>query len=147
MTINRKHLTVIEVWTVFWQFGSVPPPPIPVALRYDPATDPYAVQVIFRGPWDDGTDDEPAWSFARELLHQGLSEPAGLGDVRLWPWAAHGGFIALSFSSPDGSALFEVPRGVLERFLARSYNLVERGRESSFLDVDGALARLLEATP
>src|SRR3712207_7533550 len=85
-----------------------------------------------------------SWSFARELLVTGLDEPAGIGDVRVWPWATpRGDFVALALSSPDGNALFEVPRSVLVRFLRRTYVVVPRGRESEHLDVDAAVNRLL----
>jgi hypothetical protein len=86
-----------------------------------------------------------SWSFARELLVTGLDEPAGIGDVRVWPsWASpRGDFVALALSSPDGNALFEVPRSILVRFLRRTYVAVPRGRESDHLDVDTAVNRLL----
>ncbi|HZN19339.1 MAG TPA: SsgA family sporulation/cell division regulator [Micromonosporaceae bacterium] len=115
--------------------------PIPVSLRYDPA-DPYAVQVLFHPPLP---GEEPvSWSFARELMATGLVEPAGLGDVRLWPCTSPGrSLVALALSSPDGRALFEVPRSVLVRFLARSYALVPLGHEAEHLDIDGAVHRLL----
>src|SRR5262245_27236123 len=86
--------------------------PVRASLRYDPA-DPYAVQVIFHAESAGG--EAVSWSFARELLVTGLDEPAGIGDVRVWPWATpRGDFVALALSSPDGNALFEVPRSVLE---------------------------------
>ena len=63
---------------------------------------------------------------------------------RVWPWATpRGDFVALALSSPDGNALFEVPRSVLVRFLRRTYVVVPRGRETDHLDVDAALVRLL----
>jgi hypothetical protein len=48
-----------------------------------------------------------------------------------------------ALSSPDGNALFEVPRSVLVRFLRRTYVVVARGRETDHLDVDAAVNRLL----
>jgi hypothetical protein len=64
--------------------------------------------------------------------------------VRVWPWATpRGDFVALALSSPDGNALFEVPRSVLVRFLRRTYVVVPRGRETEYLDVDAAVNRLL----
>src|ERR687888_175865 len=54
------------------------------SLKYDP-TDPYAVHVMFH---PDTSGAEPvSWSFARELLVTGIDEAAGMGDVRVWPWA------------------------------------------------------------
>jgi hypothetical protein len=115
--------------------------PVRASLRYDPA-DPYAVHILFHA---DAAGGEPVgWSFARELLVTGLDEPAGIGDVRVWPWATpRGDFVALALSSPDGNALFEVPRGVLVRFLRRTCVAVPRGREAEQLDVDAAVTKLL----
>ena len=85
-----------------------------------------------------------SWSFSRDLLADGLSEPTGYGDVRIWPWANGGrGTVALALSSPDGYALFEAPRAVVEGFLARSYACVPAGAEESFLDIDSSVANLL----
>lgn len=115
--------------------------PVRASLRYDPA-DPYAVHVLFHAESAGG--EAVSWSFARELLVTGLDEPAGIGDVRVWPWATpRGDFVALALSSPDGNALFEVPRSVLVRFLRRTYVVVPRGREAEHLDVDTAVNRLL----
>nr|WP_231492607.1 SsgA family sporulation/cell division regulator [Glycomyces sp. NRRL B-16210] len=111
------------------------------SLRYDP-DDPYAVCVMFH---PDGTDaDQVAWSFSRELLAKGLEEPTGIGDVRVWPWTTpRGESVALALSSPDGNALFEINRGVVQRFLRRAYSLVPRGRESGYVDMDTTLVKLL----
>lgn len=84
---------------------SAAPDPLPVhaRFRYDPA-DPYAVQATFH------TEAEPqtvTWTFARELLATGLDQPAGLGDVQVWPspWATpYGDLIILALCSPDGQA-------------------------------------------
>jgi hypothetical protein len=115
--------------------------PVRASLRFDPE-DPYAVHVLFHA--ESAAGEPVGWSFARELLVTGLDEPAGIGDVRVWPWAnTRGDFVALALSSPDGNALFEVPRSVLVRFLRRTYIAVPRGRESEHLDVDAAINRLL----
>jgi hypothetical protein len=115
--------------------------PVRASLRYDPA-DPYAVHVLFHAESAGG--EAVSWSFARELLMTGLDEPAGMGDVRVWPWNnPRGDFVALALSSPDGNALFEVPRSVLVRFLRRTYVVVPRGKETELLDLDAAVVRLL----
>jgi hypothetical protein len=86
----------------------------------------------------DATDAE--WIFARQLLVQGLDEPAGIGEMRLSPWStSHGDYIALALSRPDGNALFEVPRSVLVRFLRRTYVSFLRGREEADVDAVGKL--------
>jgi hypothetical protein len=114
--------------------------PAPATFRYDPA-DPYAAHLRI---W---TEPEPViWSFARELLLTGLDQPAGIGDVQVWPspgTTLDGQAVAISFSSPDGPMRYEVRRSVVVTFLRRSYALVPRGQESRYQDVDTALARLL----
>ncbi|MGH3712182.1 MAG: SsgA family sporulation/cell division regulator [Micromonosporaceae bacterium] len=119
--------------------------PVRASLRYDPC-DPYAVHVMFH---PDASGAEPvSWSFARELLVTGIDEAAGIGDVRVWPWATpRGEVVALALSSPDGNALFEVQRSVLVRFLRRTFSAVPRGRESEYLDIDVALTKLFQRGP
>lgn len=116
--------------------------PVRASLRYDP-NDPYAVHVLFH---PDASGAEPvSWSFARDLLVAGIDEAAGIGDVRIWPWATpRGEVVALALSSPDGNALFEVQRSVLVRFLRRTFSAVPRGHESEYLDVDTTLLRLFQ---
>ncbi len=118
--------------------------PVRASLRYDPS-DPYAVHVVFHP--DQGGGEPVGWSFARDLLRIGIDEPAGLGDVRVWPWAPRGDRVALALSSPDGNALFEAQRSVLARFLRRTYAAVPVGRESEYLDLDAAVDRLLSPGP
>ncbi|WP_147137137.1 SsgA family sporulation/cell division regulator [Stackebrandtia albiflava] len=111
------------------------------SMRYDQG-DPYAVHVVFHPSNIDA--EQVSWSFARELLATGLVEPAGIGDVRVWPWSTpRGDAIALALSSPDGNALFEISRSLVSRFLRRSYALVPKGKEPETLNVDSAVARLL----
>ena len=74
----------------------------------------------------------------------GLVEPSGIGDVRVWPWSTpRGEAVALALSSPDGNALFEISRGLVARFLKRTYALVPRGKETDSLDVTATVTRLL----
>lgn len=120
--------------------------PVRAGLRYDIA-DPYAVQVRFHtGSTEDA--DSVEWTFARQLLTDGVTGPAGEGDVRVWPSDASGAFgVSLSLSSPSGQALFEVPLRELVDFLTMSYDVVPTGAESDFIDVDDELALLLGAQP
>lgn len=75
--------------------------PVRANLRFDP-TDPYAVHVLFHAESAGG--EAVGWVFARELLVTGLDEPAGIGDVRVWPWATpRGDFVALALSSVNPS--------------------------------------------
>lgn len=104
--------------------------PVAATLIYR-LDDPIALEIIFN-PSDPG--GEPVtWWFARDLLVDGLDHPSGEGDVCVWPWATpRGDYVALAFSSPDGNALFEVPRAVLVRFLRRTYRLFPRRYEDNY---------------
>ena len=120
--------------------------PVRAGLRYDVA-DPYAVQVAFyTGGSPDGEVVE--WTFARQLLTDGVSGPVGEGDVQVWPSTSAGTpVVCLSLSSPSGKALFEVPLQELVGFLGQTYVAVPTGQESEHVDVDAELALLLWAEP
>jgi hypothetical protein len=112
---------------------------LPVTLRYS-AADPLAVQVVF--PPEASLDGaEVTWIFARQLLEEGLRAPAGSGDVHIWPCGRQR--TVLEFHAPQGLALVQFDRAVLQRFLARSYAVVGAGSEAEGLDLDRNLARLL----
>jgi hypothetical protein len=112
--------------------------PVACTLIYDPV-DPYAVRVGFRT----GGSDVVEWTFARQLLSDGVQGPSGEGDVRVWPKDGPGSLlVCLSLCSPSGHALFEVPLPELVEFLTRSYHVVPTGEESSRVDLDVELALL-----
>lgn len=113
--------------------------PVLAGVRYD-AGDPYAVRVAFHT----GAGETVEWTFARQLLTDGVTRPVGDGDVRVWPARSAGArVVCLGLSSPSGQALFEVPLGELVEFLTRTYAAVPTGCESDFVDVDAELALLL----
>ncbi len=117
--------------------------PVSAEYRYDPA-DPYAVHVGFRT----GEDEVVEWTFARQLLADGVTHPVGEGDVQVWPSAEDGDHcVCLSLSSPSGSALFEMPLAGLVEFLTRTYAAVPTGSESDFVDIDAELALLVWSDP
>ena len=120
--------------------------PVRAGLRYDVA-DPYAVQVSFHtGNGSEGEIVE--WTFARQLLTDGVSAPVGEGDVQVWPSASAGlPVVCLSLSSPSGKALFEVPLPELVDFLGQTYAAVPTGSEGEYVDVEAELALLLWAEP
>lgn len=128
--------------------------PVRADLRYD-VTDPYAVSVAFHtgGSGGEPTDvhgDVVEWTFARQLLTDGVAGPVGEGDVQVWPTPPASGspaVICLSLSSPSGRALFEVPLPELVEFLGQTYEAVPTGAESAHVDVDAELALLLWAEP
>ena len=119
--------------------------PVRADVDYD-VTDPYAVSVAFHTGASGG--EVVSWTFARQLLSDGVSVPAGEGDVQVWPSSGDSGaVVCLSLSSPSGRALFEVPLGDLVEFLGRTYEAVPTGTESDHVDVDAELALLLWAEP
>ncbi|MEU1107278.1 SsgA family sporulation/cell division regulator [Streptomyces tibetensis] len=91
------------------------------------ASDPYAVEARFRAE----ESDETVWTFARELLVEGLERRAGQGDVTLWPERTPSGqrrlFIRLS--SPEGTALLSAAAVDVRLFVEAADTLVEYGAE------------------
>jgi len=117
--------------------------PVSAGFRYESA-DPYAVHVGFRT----GGDEVVEWTFARQLLADGVTHPVGEGDVQVWPSSDDGPHaVCLSLCSPSGSALFEIPLGGLVEFLTRTYSAVPTGLESDFVDIDAELALLVWSDP
>lgn len=125
---------------------------VPATLVYE-CTDPFAVRVRFGGRAetadaahpDTGTDEDGVeWMLGRDLLHAGLSHPAGSGDVRLWPARTAVDVLFLELRAPSGHALFELSRSVVAEFLRESERLVPRSTESELLGVDGVLLALLQ---
>ncbi|MGW1076849.1 SsgA family sporulation/cell division regulator [Streptomyces sp. NPDC002537] len=115
--------------------------PVPCRLSYRTA-DPYAVNITFHV-----TSDSPvSWTFARELLMEGLFRPAGHGDVRVWPTTAQGrSVVCMALSSPDGDALLEAPDRAVTAWLERTLRAVAPGSEPERLALDEALRELLGA--
>ncbi|MGI8537486.1 MAG: SsgA family sporulation/cell division regulator [Mycobacteriales bacterium] len=120
--------------------------PVRADLRYD-VSDPYAVQISFYAG-SEAHSDVVRWTFARQLLSQGVAAPSGEGDVQVWPSSNSGSaVVCLSLSSPSGRALFEVPLTDLVQFLGQTYETVPTGGESAHVDIDAELALLLWAEP
>ncbi|MCG8967308.1 MULTISPECIES: SsgA family sporulation/cell division regulator [Streptomyces] len=113
--------------------------PVPARLTYL-ADDPYAVHITFH--IDSGHPVH--WTFARELLVEGVFRPCGHGDVRVWPSKAEGRSVVLmALSSPDGDALLEAPSAQVSAWLERTLRAVPPGSEGAQLGLDDGLARLL----
>lgn len=113
--------------------------PVPVRLYYKD-TDPYAVQFSF-----DVTPDEVVrWTFARELLAQGITAPAGLGDVKITPVGPlQDRSISIELETPDGYARLEGMAAPIKEWLAKTYAAVAAGQESKAVDIDRLLDELL----
>lgn len=116
--------------------------PVRADFRYDPL-DPYAVHVAFHT----GTGEVVDWTFARQLLTDGVTRPTGEGDVQVWPSHGARSIVCLALSSPSGRALFEMPLAELVEFLSRTYAVVPTGAEGDHVDVDAELALLLWSEP
>lgn len=113
--------------------------PVRTTLRYTLAA-PFAVHIDF--PATVSLDDATVtWAFARELLEEGLTAPAGIGDVHLWPCGpAH---TVVELHSPHGMAMVTFDTAALRRFLCRSHAVVEPGDEDLGPALDDVLASLL----
>lgn len=114
---------------------------LPVSLLYE-SVDPYAVTVRFQGP-----EEQVEWVFARELLAAGLEGVDGLGDVQVRAVPADPGgqhaHVIISLASPDGRAELEADPDDLRDFLVQTEQVVPRGGEHAFVDVDAELRELL----
>ncbi|EHR48696.1 sporulation and cell division protein, SsgA [Saccharomonospora marina XMU15] len=117
--------------------------PLLSRLSYS-ASEPFTIALAFRvepGEWVE-------WEFARDLLIAGLSEVAGIGDVRIRPdLSGNRDLLVLELESPDGYAVVELSRVDVLRFIGRTVELVGLGVESDHLDLDGLIADLTTARP
>ncbi|MET9010690.1 SsgA family sporulation/cell division regulator [Streptomyces olivaceoviridis] len=113
--------------------------PVPARLAYR-SDDPYAVHITFHIDSAHPVD----WTFARDLLVEGVFRPCGDGDVRMWPAKADGRAVVLmALSSPDGDALLQAPVPQVSAWLERTLRAVPPGTEGGRLGIDDALDHLL----
>lgn len=141
-TPSRSVSTDLDIDLIVTGGGTVP---VLASMRYD-STDPYAVHIGFCTGDDDS--DVVEWTFARQLLADGVTRPVGEGDVQVGPSPGAGrAVVALSLSSPSGQARFELPLGDLVQFLTRTYTVVPTGTEGEHVDLDAELALLLGGEP
>jgi hypothetical protein len=107
------------------------------SFDYDPA-DPWAVSMTFLGP-----HDRVRWLVGRDLLLQGLTDPAGDGDISLWPSVDDEGraAVVIELRSPQGRLVAQLLTNDLHRFLTRTLAAVPLGSE--VVDVDSMIESLL----
>jgi hypothetical protein len=106
--------------------------------------DPYAVRITFHA----GSDTPITWTFARDLLIEGVFRPCGEGDVRVWPTKADGqSVLCIALISPDGDALLQGPASAVSSWLERTLRVVPPGHELEVLGMDEALDELLTPGP
>jgi len=108
-------------------------------LVFDPA-DPYAVTMHL-----EARSGAVVWTFARELLADGIYQPSGNGDVQIWPCLSSSGeaVIIIELCSPDGTAVLQAPSRAVHGFVARTHDVVPQGEESVHLRLDDMIAQLL----
>jgi len=136
MTMAPDVVTQHVVLELIGPEGSAP---VEAELRYDPV-DPYAVAVVFLAP---GTDME--WVFGRDLMLRGITQPAGDGDVQVFPSLDPDGHaeVGLALRSPSGQALLKAPAREVLDFLARTTRAVWPGTEGDLMSADAAIAAIL----
>lgn len=134
---------VSQVMTVELPSGPENSTTLQAELGYT-AFDPYAATIRFLTG-----ETEVAWTFGRDLLIDGLSEPTGLGDVHLQPCLDPRGHAAVTIelSSPGGVALIQARRNDLREFVEQMTTLVRPGTESQHMNVDATVAAILAANP
>ncbi|KUL54017.1 MULTISPECIES: SsgA family sporulation/cell division regulator [unclassified Streptomyces] len=116
--------------------------PVPARLTYR-TDDPYAVHIVFHI----GSECPVHWTFARELLVEGVFRTCGHGDVRVWPSKVDGrGVVMMALTSPDGEALLEAPASAMSAWLERTLRVVPPGSEGERLGIDSGLTELLAPT-
>lgn len=106
-------------------------------FSFDPR-DPYAVTMRL-----DARSGSVTWTFARDLLAEGIYEPSGDGDVHVWPCLSSTGqaVVIVELSSPDGSALLQTPSREVQAFVSEIYAAVPEGTET--VEMDALVAQLL----
>ncbi|HEU5473923.1 MAG TPA: SsgA family sporulation/cell division regulator [Actinophytocola sp.] len=110
---------------------------LPVRSRWTyRADDPFTIRVAFQTDHDSWVE----WVFARDLLVNGLTGSAGIGDVRLRPKRTEGRtMLQLEIESPEGHALLELERESVQLFLEATVLMVPLGQESNHFDIDGLI--------
>jgi Streptomyces sporulation and cell division protein, SsgA len=117
-----------------WPGGD--PRPVRAHLRWR-STDPYTVQLGFHTR----VAPDVVWVLSRELLAQGLTGEAGMGDVRLQP--APDATVLLQLRPPTGQTWLRIENWVLEEFLESTYRHIPLGSETLGTSLDDEIGALL----
>lgn len=136
---NTEPVTVARSLTMEQIDSAGNAAPMEVEFSYDPR-DPYAVSLSF-------VSAEPPvrWTFGRDLLMEGMYEPAGDGDVHVFPSVERSGVavVLMELVGPEGEALVKARTRELEPFVDDMCALVPPGTESAHLHVDEAIVAIL----
>lgn len=103
-------------------------------LRWEP-DHPYTVSLTLQESHTPTT-----WLLSRELLADGLTRAAGLGQVSIWPGTRDR--VVVRLASPTGLIACAMVRPPVERFLADTAGLVPIGTEADHIDWATELAAL-----
>lgn len=138
---NPPASRVVEAHLTMERYGVPDDGPhwIAVTLSFDPA-DPWAVALSLH------VGLVPVrWVFGRELLLDGLHEPAGEGDVVISPGLDDAGraVAQVELRSPDGVLVGALPGRELHAFVDGVLDRVPVGAETEHLDVDALVDDLL----
>ncbi|GAB7183959.1 hypothetical protein ATKI12_3790 [Kitasatospora sp. Ki12] len=131
------HALALDVHRVL---GRTARQPLRAEFRFDPAT-PDLVTLTLTPPRGRAV----TWRIGRGLLHRGLTEPSGEGDVRIWPLPGERGALAwLRLASRETGAVLELPVGELAEWFEETDRLVppERAREAAERDWQAFLTEL-----
>ena len=128
---RNPHASVVTHAITMVVVNAADAPTVRPALSYDPA-DPHAVTATF--PTSGGP---VVWTFARDLLSRGLSDPVGEGDVRIWPGRDITGraTVNIELTTPAGVLVAQARSRDINRFLRHSLIAVPAGTESDHQDI------------
>lgn len=114
---------------------------IPTRLHYT-LTDPYATHLTLYPPHTPPVE----WLTSRNLLMEGFAAThqrhAGEGDICTWVWSER--YWILLNNSTEPPLLLAMPTEDMRGFLTATIATCVPGTESSHLDVDALIRRLLE---
>ena len=130
MTTDAVHAELVSLYD-----GSMP-----VRSRWSYHADqPFTVVTAFQTERDRWVE----WVFSRDLLVEGLSGEAGMGDVRLHADTRRGlDMLVVEIESPEGYARLELDHEGVSAFLEATAKLVPLGEESDHFDVDTLIDEL-----
>lgn len=113
--------------------------PTTLGFRQD---DPYAVTLTFHA-----ASGDVVWMMARVVLLQGLTSPAGEGDIQVYPSIDDEGraVTVVDLCSPNGRLVGYMSTRDLQDFVAGTIDLVPVGEESAYIDMDALAEALLSS--
>ncbi|WP_156725793.1 SsgA family sporulation/cell division regulator [Streptomyces apocyni] len=132
-TVTTQGATTVRATTDLILVTPEQPITIPTTFTYR-SDDPYAVHAVFENP----SGEQSEWTFARDLLVEGMNGSSGSGDVwvgttenRTSEHAEPCVYICLRV--PEGEALLQARQADLRQFLDRTRELIGYGREHTHM--------------